>query len=253
MKVVLYQQNIVWADPAANRRRLSESFAALAGADLVVLPEMFSTGFATKPEGIAEDEPCASLEWMKEESAKYGFALAGSVAVREDGKYYNRFFFVSPDGSAAKYDKHHLFTFGGEHKTFTAGDERVVVAYKGVRFLLEVCYDLRFPVWARSRKDYDAIIYVASWPEVRRNAWDALLRARAIENQCYVLAVNRTGDDPSLHYNGGTAMIDPFGNDLARAEDNKEQYVSAELDMEALERFRGAFPVLDDAEKFELK
>lgn len=253
MKTVLFQQDIVWADPAANRARLSESFAGLAGADLVVLPEMFSTGFATRPEGVAEDEPCESLEWMKAESAKYGFALAGSVAVRENGKYYNRFYFVKPDGSVTKYDKHHLFTFGGEDKTFTAGEERVIVEWKGMRFLLEVCYDLRFPVWARNRKDYDAIIYVASWPEVRRKAWDALLRARAIENQCFVLAVNRTGDDLSLHYNGGTAAIDPYGADIAKAEDNKEENIKAVLDMEVLEKFRKAFPVLEDAENFELR
>jgi len=252
MKTVLFQQDIVWADPARNRERLSESLARLAGADLVVLPEMFSTGFATCPEGIAEDEPCASLEWMKAESSRGGFALAGSVAVRENGRFYNRFYFVKPDGSVAKYDKHHLFTFGGEHKTFTAGEERVIVEWKGVRFLLEICYDLRFPVWARNRKDYDAIIYVASWPEVRRKAWDALLRARAIENQCFVLAVNRTGDDPSLHYNGGTALIDPYGNDIVRACDNTEEIIASELDMDVLSQFRKVFPVLEDSEKFEL-
>lgn len=253
MKVALLQQDIVWADPEANRRRLQQLLDTLPeDVDLCVFPEMFSTGFATAPAGIAEKSPSQTLEWMKAEAAKRGFALAGSIAVEEDGKFYNRFHFVTPDG-VITYNKRHLFTFGGEDKTFTAGDDRVVVEWRGVRFLLLVCYDLRFPVWIRSRKDYDAVICVANWPDVRRYAWDALARARAIENQCFMLAVNRCGDDPSCHYDGGTALLDPYGKVVASSADSKEEFTVAELDMNCLEGFRKVFPVLSDADSFEIQ
>ena len=166
------------------------------GTDLFVLPEMFSTGFCTSPEGIAESSDSATLQWMKQKAAEHNCAIAGSVSVEENGKFYNRFYFVHPDGNVQWYNKKHLFTYGGEDKHYTAGQERVVVNFRGVRFLLEVCYDLRFPVWSRNRGDYDAAIYVASWPSPRVEAWKALLRARAIENQCYVLGVNRVGRIP---------------------------------------------------------
>jgi len=202
LKIALFQQDIIWADPVANRAKLESVLQKAAGADLCVLPEMFSTGFATVPEGIAEEAPSQTLEWMKLTAAQNGMAIAGTIALHENGKYYNRFYFVKPDGEVASYDKRHLFTYGGEDKTFAAGSSRCVVEWKGVRFLLLICYDLRFPVWIRNRKDYDAIICVASWPTVRRKAWDALLKARAIENQCFVAAVDRTGNDPSCSYSG---------------------------------------------------
>lgn len=253
MKVALIQCDIVWADPAANRSRLDAVLAALPSVDLCVLPEMFSTGFATCPEGIAEEEPCATFGWMKERAAQMDCAVAGSVALHVDGRYMNRFYFVKPDGDVTVYDKHHLFTFGGEHHRFTRGEIRQVVEWRGVRFLLGVCYDLRFPVWSRNRKDYDAAIYVASWPSVRQYPWDTLLRARAIENQCYVLGVNRVGSDPSCEYGGGTALVDPYGAAAAACEKGQEQALVADIDMGVLEAFRAKFPVLDDADDFELK
>ena len=253
MKITILQQNIVWADPTANVRKADEAINQNPGADLYVLPEMFSTGFCTNPEGIAESTESETLQWMKDKAATTDAAIAGSVAVTEDGKYYNRFYFVKPDGSVTHYDKKHLFTYGGEHLRFTAGEERVVVEWKGVRILLEVCYDLRFPVWARNRGDYDMILYVASWPTPRVSAWSALLVARAIENQCYVAGVNRVGKDPACEYCGGSVIIDPYGKTLAACEMNQECEASGEVDMGNLNAFREKFPVLSDADDFERK
>jgi len=276
MKVTLLQTDIIWQNPAANQKRLDGIISGLEPSDLIVLPEMFSTGFVVEPEGAAEPLSdaknldgsscsshlscgshlsCSSLEWMKRKSVETGAAIAGSIAVTDKaGHYYNRFYFVKPDGEVTSYDKRHLFTFGGEDKHFTSGRERVIVEWKGVRFLLLICYDLRFPVWARNRKDYDAIIIVASWPECRRKAWDTLLQARAIENQCYVLSVDRQGDDPKNHYSGGTFFISPLGEILAEAGEGDGtpcRSVSFEFNTEKLENeYRKAFPVLDDADDF---
>jgi len=252
MKVTLLQRDIVWADPAENRRRAEEALLANPGSDLYVFPEMFSTGFSTTPDGYIEDEPYDTLAWMKEKATQYDCAIAGSIATHVDGKNVNRFYFIKPGGDVTFYDKRHLFTYGGEQKRFSGGDERVIVEWRGFRFLLLVCYDLRFPVWSRNRKDYDAIICVASWPSVRRFPWDTLTRARAIENQCFMLAVNRTGEDPSCSYNGGTAIIDPYGATIEACQDGKECEITAELDMEALNAFREKFPVLEDADNFTL-
>lgn len=251
MKVVLFQQDTVWADPKTNRERLELQFAQAPQADLFVLPEMFTTGFATEPAGIAETDE-ESLLWMQKMAAQYDCAVAGSIAMEKDGKFYNHFAFVTAEGELAAYNKHHLFTYGGEHKTFTAGKERCIVEWRGLRFLLIVCYDLRFPVWIRSQKDYDAILCVASWPQVRRYPWDTLLRARAIENQAYVVAVNRVGDDPALHYNGGSVLLDPWGSVLAAATDDKEEWVSGEIDKQTLCAAAEKFPVLNDADEFSL-
>lgn len=248
MKISIIQQDIAWADVTENIRRADAAVDSRPGADLYVLPEMFSTGFCTDPVGIAEGPGLRSLEWMKAKAAKTDAAIAGSVAVNEEGRYYNRFYFVSPDGNVEWYDKKHLFTYGGEHERFTAGSERVVVEFRGVRILLEVCYDLRFPIWSRNRGDYDMILYVASWPTVRINAWKSLLVARAIENQCYVVGVNRVGSDPSNEYSGGSMVIDPYGRIIASCEDGVESVETAEVDMDALEAFRKKFPVLNDSD-----
>ena len=253
MEITILQQNIVWSNPEANRKKADEAISRNPGADLYVLPEMFSTGFCTQPEGIAESTDSETLAWMKRKAAETNAAIAGSVAVTKDGKYYNRFYFVKPDGSVAQYDKKHLFTYGGEHLQFTPGNERVIVEWKGVRILLEICYDLRFPVWARNRGDYDMILYVASWPTPRVAAWSALLVARAIENQCYVAGVNRVGTDPACDYCGGSVIIDPYGKTLATCTMNKECEASAAIDMEILNAFRQKFPVLNDADMFERK
>lgn len=243
--VTAIQTDIVWGKPQENAARMEAVIKANAGSDLYVLPEMWSTGFATDPEGIAEKDE-ASLLWMKRMAKQTGAAIAGSVATELGGDFRNRLYFVKPTGEVVFYDKHHLFTYGHEDKSYTAGNSRTVVEWQGVRFVLLVCYDLRFPAWSRSREDYDAMIYVASWPKTRQDAWSTLLRARAIENQSYVIGVNRVGDDPQCHYAGGTAIIDAYGHTLQECEPEREQAITAEIDMEALKAFRHKFPVLKD-------
>ena len=254
MIITLLQQDIVWGNPSANQKAAEGAMLAADKSDLYVLPEMWSTGFATEPEGIAESDG-SSLNWMKQMANRLDAAVAGSIATEIDGKYYNRFYFVKPanDGSDNEieyYDKHHLFTYSGEHLRYTAGERRVVVEWRGWRFLLQVCYDLRFPIFARNCAEgpdaYDVALYVASWPTSRRAPWDALLRARAIENQCYVCGVDRTGDDPACHYNGGTAIIDAYGNTVAACPDGEVSAIRVELDMDKLAAFRKKFPVLSD-------
>ena len=285
MRVVLLQRDLAWGDPKSNLANLDAALDRNPGADLYVLPEMFTTGFATLPDANVESEPSEGLAWMKAAAARTGAAIAGSIALRTEEGCRNRFFFVTPEreipGQAGNdgerglndgerglndgerslndgervviYDKRHLFTYGGEQERFSAGHSRVTVEWRGWRFLLTVCYDLRFPIWLRNRDDYDAMICVANWPDKRRYHWDTLLRARAIEDQCYVLGVNRVGEDPVCVYNGGTVLLDPYGNVLAACPDNTESECSAELDMKMLQDYRAKFPVLEDADKFELK
>lgn len=252
MKISLLQTDIRWKDPRANRRRAEELISDLPAADLIVLPEMFTTGFCTDPTETAEPADSETLAWMRSVAAARNAAVGGSVATEADGRYYNRFYFVKPDGSYATYDKRHLFSFAGEDKRYTAGTERVVVEHCGFRILLQVCYDLRFPVFARNRGDYDMILYVANWPTVRISAWNALLRARAVENQCYVAGVNRTGDDPALAYDGSSALIGFLGETVTAATPGREEAVQGEADLKALETFRAKFPALRDADAFTL-
>ena len=248
MRVSILQQDIVWENLTENLRKVDAAIDSDPGADLYVLPEMFPTGFCTEPSSVAEPEGGRALEWMKSKAAQTDAAIAGSVAVIDGGKFYNRFYFVKPDGTVSYYDKKHLFTYGGEHERFTAGDKRVVVEFRGVRIMLLVCYDLRFPIWSRNHGDYDMILYVASWPTPRVQAWKSLLVARAIENQCYVAGVNRVGTDPSNEYSGGSMVIDPYGKIIASCEDSVECTASAEIDIPALEAFRKKFPVLNDSD-----
>lgn len=254
MKISLVQMDLAWGDPQANLARAAEAIAAAAsGADLYVLPEMFTTGFATQADARLDEDPERTVGWMKAQARALDAAVAGSVAMRDGEICVNRFFFVKPDGSVTTYDKRHLFTYGGERERFTAGDRRVVVEWRGVRFLLLVCYDLRFPVWMRNRGDYDAMLVVANWPVVRQDAWETLLKARAIENQCYVVGVNRVGKDPVCEYLGGSEFFNPFGQSRARCADGETSVATGTLVMDMLEDFRKKFPVLEDADDFILK
>ena len=248
MKAAIIQSDIRWCEPEENHRLLKELMLEHKGAGIFVLPEMFSTGFATQPAECAEKEPSVSLEWMKRTADELDAAIVGSVSLQAgDGSFRNRCYFVKPDGSYEFYDKRHLFTYGGEHLRYASGDRRVIVEFRGVRFLLTVCYDLRFPMWSRNRNEYDAAICVASWPIARADVWKTLIRARAIENQCWFLAVNRVGDDPTpLHYSGDSAIIDPYGHPAAECTPEKVSVAEAELDMDALIAFREKFPVLKD-------
>lgn len=217
------------------------------GADLYVLPEMFATGFMA--DGAVENGQ-KILNWMLEQSHRLDAAVAGSIAIKDDeGNPRNRLFFVRPDGSYDYYDKHHLFTMAGENKQYVAGHQRVIVEWRGVRFLLQVCYDLRFPVFSRNRGDYDAIIYVANWPMSRSEVWHTLLRARALENQCFVVGANISGDDTGICYHAGdSAIINAYGHTLAQCIPGRVESAAAELDMESLLHFRKKFPVLADAD-----
>ncbi|MCC8070837.1 MAG: nitrilase family protein [Bacteroidales bacterium] len=259
MKISIIQTDIAWGNPELNRQRLSsmidEEVAREGASDLYVLPEMFSTGFAMEPEAVAESDG-ATLRWMAALTYRLNAAICGSVATeekdQEEGvkRYFNRLYFVTPEGETTLYDKHHLFTFSGEHEHYTAGKDRSELTFCGVRFRLAICYDIRFPWWLRNRPEepYDVLIVVASWPQSRRAVWDILLRARAIENQAYVVGVNRIGSDPSCDYDGGSAIISPYGGILVAASDNKSEIKSATIDLGRLYNFRRKFPVLNDSD-----
>lgn len=247
MRVVLLQMEIVWGNAVANMQHAEQMMEHQKEVDMFVLPEMFTSGFCMEPERIADGQGI-TLRWMQRMAREHDAAVAASVAVAENGLFFNRFYFVRPDGSYESYDKHHLFSYGGENRCYTAGKERVIVTYKGWRILLQVCYDLRFPVWSRNHKEYDLVLYVANWPESRVSAWKTLLKARAIENQCYVIGVNRVGNDPQCHYNGCSRVVDPYGKVMINCAEDEECRFSTELNLETLVQFRKKFPVLDDAD-----
>jgi predicted amidohydrolase len=254
MKITVLQTDIEWGLAEANRFRLEALMASMTPTDLVVMPEMFTTGFDMKPAAMAEPADGDTLQWMRRMAEKYDCAVAGSIAVSDTAagdsathaprKYFNRLYFVKPDGTEAHYDKHHLFSFGGEDRQYAAGTHRTVVEWRGMRWLLLVCYDVRFPAWIRYRGDYDGIVLVANWPTGRISAWDTLVRARAIENQCYVVAANRVGHDPVCAYNGHSAILDAYGHALAEAPEGEEALLTADIDLPSLQTFRHKFPVL---------
>lgn len=253
VKVKLFQQDILWGDPEGNRARLAEQLDSAGDADLFVFPEMFTTGFATMDGAVVEESDTAVLAWMKSCARQKNAAIAGSVALDTGVKCANRLFFVTPEGEVSWYDKRHLFYYGGEGTRFNPGRARVIVNYRGVRFLLLVCYDLRFPVWIRNQGDYDAILVVANWPDARALAWNTLLQARAIENQCYVLGCNRVGEDPACKYTGYTKVVNPYGEVVSSVPDNQEGWACADLDIAFLRNYVKNFPVLENADKFRLE
>lgn len=250
LKVAIAQTDIEWGAVPQNLARAAEAVAGVE-ADLVVLPEMFATGFMTSP-GTAAEEPGGPIaEAMRRWARQYGRTVTGTVAVNESGRLRNRMLWADPSGEVTAYDKRHLFRPGGEADAYAAGDRRVVAGCGGARFLMQICYDLRFPVWSRNRGDYDAIVYCASWSAHRRDVWRTLLRARAIENQCYVIGVNRVGSDPSTIYVGDSAVIDFKGRTVVDAGDGVST-LTAELDFDAQRAFRESFPAWRDADAFRL-
>ena len=257
MRITLIQADIAWEDKQENLRRLRLCMEKQAGkTDLIVLPETFTTGFSMNVERLAEPLPGPTIGLLQQWSSKYGIALAGSFIARHtDGSIRNRFFFLTPDGQAAYYDKRHLFRMGKENLHFRAGTERPIIHYHGFRILPQICYDLRFPVWSRNvNNEYDLIIYVACWPEARRQVWDVLLQARALENQCYVCGVNRTGTDGNgFAHNGGSIVYSPKGERLASIPDGHEGMATVNIDLESLRHFRQKFPVLDDTDTFSIQ
>ena len=252
LSVTIVQADLAWEDPDANRTKLSGELARCASSDVVVLPEMFTTGFSVASVNGAETMDGPTIDWMRRESERHDIALTGSVKIRADGNFYNRMLWATPDGSITGYDKRHLFRMAGEQKRYRAGASRVIVGYRGWRLLLQVCYDLRFPVFSRSRNDYDVVIYVANWPAARRGAWTRLLPARAIENLAYCVGVNRTGRDGNeIDYAGDSAILDFKGEALVILGDVPES-ASAVLSAGALARFREKFPAHLDADAFEI-
>lgn len=255
LTVTLMQSKLAWEQPSVNRAHFDELLAAMGRqTDLVVLPEMFTTGFTMNAAPLAETMDGPTQEWLRLRAQKYGCALTGSVIIEENGRYFNRLFFALPDGALHWYDKRHLFRMAGEEKVYSAGDRRLVVEMKGWRICPFVCYDLRFPVWMRNTPDlnYDLIVIVANWPAKRAAHWNALLPARAIENQSWLAAVNRVGaDGHGYDHAGDSAVYDPLGRELWRRT-NAEAVASITLSHELLQTYRRDFPVWKDADRFEL-
>jgi predicted amidohydrolase len=253
MRITLIQDVIFWADKAANLQKVGEQLAVLAGkTDLVVLPEMFSTGFCTGKTQLGETMDGETMQTLRKWAVKYQFAITGSFIASENDKVFNRAFFVFPTGEVETADKRHLFSMGGEHTHFTAGDKRMIVNYCGFNICVLVCYDVRFPVWSRNVKnEYDLLIYVANFPERRIAEWDILLQARAIENQAYVCGVNRIGvDGLGITYNGHSTLIDFKANTILNFPENATFIQTFDLQQEPLQRYREKFAVWKDADEF---
>lgn len=257
MRITLLQTDIVWEDKKANLNKLHTFLQQLSGStDLVVVPEMFSTGFSMNSNTLAEYNNDTTVDLLKTWCAECQLALAGSfIASGESNKKYNRGFFITPDGMAHFYNKRHLFRMGKEPEYFDAGNKHLLIDYKGFHISLLICYDLRFPVWSRNvNNGYDLLIYVANWPASRRKVWDILLKARALENMSYVCGVNRIGiDGNGLSHNGGSQLISAKGDIIVTVADNTEGYVTTSIDIDSLQHFRDKFPVWKDADQFGLK
>ena len=260
LKVTLIQSDLVWENRDANLRNFEEKIAAAGReTDIIVLPEMFSTGFSMKPEEFAEPEGAATVEWMRAQALKSGAAVTGSIMVEDVGSFYNRLLFVEPGGRVSFYDKRHLFSMGGEDNHFAAGKNDVIINYKGVNIKFLICYDLRFPVWAKNnyrndRYEYDVLLIVANWPAVRSRVWKTLLSARAIENQAYVVGVNRIGNDGNgLPHSGNSNVVDPKGIPVLDDVANEEFIKTVSLDIAGLYEFRDKFTVGPDWDIFDIR
>jgi omega-amidase len=247
----IIQTALRWQDAAANRAHFDGLIAAIdTPTDLIVLPEMFTTGFTMETASHAETMDGDSVQWMKLLAEDFQTTLCGSLIIEDSGNFYNRLVWASPNGECGHYDKRHLFRMAGEHKHFGPGSERAIFQLNGWRILPLICYDLRFPVWSRGINEFDLMLVIANWPAARRSAWQALLPARAVENQCYIAGVNRIGDDGNdIHYAGDSTIIDYLGNPLVDCgEDARTETVT--LNGEKLERYRKKFPAYLDADRF---
>jgi predicted amidohydrolase len=255
MKISVIQSNIAWEDKPRNFQNLAELISPLYNkTDIVILPEMFNTGFSMNPAQLSESQSGNTSGWMKSIAEKGNFGVCGSYIVKENKSFFNRWVFVSPDIKEWQYDKRHLFSMGGEDRLFSAGKDRLIFTYRGVKISPYICYDLRFPVWSRNRNESDLMIYSANWPETRKDVWNTLLKARAIENQCYVAGSNRTGTDGTgIRYCGESMIINPRGEIIASAGSETECAVSAGLSLAELSDFRKKFPVLNDADDFTIQ
>jgi len=252
MKISIIQPDLAWEDKSRNFRNLGELISPLFNkTDIVILPEMFNTGFSMKPAELCESSYGETFSWMKDIAHSGDFGVCGSYIVKEGQYFYNRWVFVSPENETWYYDKRHLFSMGGEDRLFAPGKSRLIFSFRGTRIIPFICYDLRFPVWSRNHDEYDLVIYSANWPAVRQNVWKTLLKARAIENQCYVAGSNRTGTDgEGIVYSGESMIINSRGGLIACAESEEECSISAEISMAELTDFRKRFSVMNDADDF---
>ncbi len=251
LKIALLQTTLIWEDPEQNRINFSKKIDGISSdVDLIVLPEMFTTGFTMHPDNIGEEEGKKTLNWMRQIATDKNTAITGSIPYKENGSYSNRLFFVEPN-RISHYDKRHTFTLAGEDKVYRAGNEKLIVNYRGFKICPLVCYDLRFPVWARNNEDYDVLLYVANWPKPRISAWDVLLKARAIENMAYCIGVNRIGNDEAGHqYSGHSAIYDVLGDQVRFSDE--ETVIYATLYKDHIIENRNKLRFLEDRDRFNL-
>ncbi len=252
LRVSIVQSDLIWEHPTANKAHFSNIVAPLANTtDLIVLPEMFTTGFSMNAQGFSETQNGATLQWLISTSKLLNSAIVGTIIIKDGANFYNRLLFVTPLGQVHTYDKKHTFTLAGEHRVFTSGDRRIFIDYLGFKICPLICYDLRFPVWARNNVGYDILLYTANWPQKRMKAWDTLLQARAIENMSYCIGVNRIGKDGNGHqYLGHSAVYDALGKQLS-TKDNEIAFIQTiTLDKHHIQTTRETLPFLDDADGF---
>ena len=254
LKIVILQADLVWHDAEQNRIQFSKKINQIKeDVDLIILPEMFTTGFSMKPEKVAETMQEETVKWMQKMASEKKAAIAGSIIITENNNYYNRFLFVHPSGEIEYYDKRHLFTLAGEDKIYTSGENKLIINYKGWKICPLICYDLRFPVWARNIEEYDILIYVANWPKPRISAWDTLLKARAIENMCYTIGVNRVGTDANnLEYSGHSVVYDSLGKKLTHIKTNQEDKAIIKFTKKHISEIRTKLNFLNDRDSFKL-
>jgi predicted amidohydrolase len=253
MKIALIQTHLFWENPQQNRIHFEAKINAITeSVDLIMLPEMFTSGFTMHPEKVAENANGATINWLQKLSNEKNCAITGSLVIQENDQYYNRLVFVFPDGNITFYDKKHLFTLAGEDKVYQSGNQKVIIDYQGFKICPLICYDLRFPVFSRNAEDYDLLIYVANWPKTRINAWDILLKARAIENMSFVVGVNRIGSDFNNHdYIGHSQVIDFLGNEIIKPQESDGIFITT-LDKNALLETRKKLGFLNDRDEFQL-
>ena len=252
LKIALIQTDLVWENPAQNRINISNKISDIEkDTHVIILPEMFATGFTMNASKVAETMNGETVNWMKAWAKKVDAAIVGSLVIIENNAYYNRLLFVEPSGLISIYDKRHTFTLVGEHNIYNAGTEKIIIDYKGWKICPLICYDLRFPVWARNTHNYDVLLYVANWPKPRISAWDTLLKARAIENMCYCIGVNRVGvDGVNSQYSGHSAVYNVLGEQVTAFKPNEEQILVITLEKRHIEAYRSKFKFLDDRDSF---
>jgi omega-amidase len=255
LKITTIQTTLYWEQVDQNLLHFAEMIDEIEDSDIIILPEMFTTGFTMNPEKLAEEHGGKGLQWMLQKAKEKNAVIVGSISVKDNSNYYNRLYWAKPDGSYECYDKRHLFRMGNEHQHYTAGNKKLVIDYKGWKVCPLVCYDLRFPVWSRNVNEntYDVLIYVANWPEIRSYPWKQLLIARAIENQAYVIGVNRVGEDGNgIDHSGDTCVINPRGEIINKTQPHQDKVETLALTYTYLQEFRKAFPVMLDGDEFEL-